>query len=83
MHLAIGQRRLHQLLARPGYDCHPLGDDLQLACGLALTLDHHCQGLLGTTHTGWSLATGHHLLLLEAKRKEKGSVEMTCTFCIQ
>lgn len=56
MDLSIGHGCLHQLLTRARDDCHTLRDDLQLALGLALTLDYHSQawvsslGTLGELH---------------------------------
>lgn len=44
--MAIGHGCLHELLTRPRNDRHPLRNDLQLACGLTLPLDHNRQALV-------------------------------------
>ncbi len=44
--LAIGHGCLHELLTGPRNDRHPLRNDLQLACGLTLPLDHNRQALV-------------------------------------
>lgn len=43
LHLSVGHGGLHELLPRPRDEGHSLGNDLQLALGLALALDHHRQ----------------------------------------
>lgn len=49
--LAIGHGCLHQLLTGARDDSHTLGDDLQLALRLPLTLDHHCQARVSSLCT--------------------------------
>lgn len=46
--MAIGHSCLHKLLTRSRNDRHALRNDLQLACGLTLSLDHYSQTLVPT-----------------------------------
>lgn len=39
--MTVWHGSLHELLTRTGDDCDTLWDDLKLALGLTLTLDHH------------------------------------------
>ena len=69
--MAVGHGRLHELLTGPGDDRDPLGDDLQLARGLALALDHHSQAL---GPAAWPLYCLALLLLMGERQRDEGGV---------
>lgn len=69
--MAVGHGRLHELLTGPGDDRDSLGDDLQLARGLALALDHHRQAL---GPAAWPLYCLALLLLMGGGQGDEGGV---------
>jgi len=67
--LAVGHGRLHQLLTGNGDDGHTLWDDLQLALGLALTLDHHRQTWVSTLQTKKESCLQLTMILIQLKKQ--------------